>query len=312
MTLIPPQCTCGSPLGSLEPCAVHGTMGKWHESMRELGAQQTQVLTRRIAALEAGIRAHRDQKGHDRCVLDDDALYALLPEGDNKADRSLPPREEFLEGCAKFYDLRKKGVSTEHCSLVQVLEDLETSRERSKHLKGILAEVDTSVEKAVACLNGARIFDITQAGSLVEKVEAAVATIRRLQDHNVSQFTKAMDLLRDTVARSKEAVLHAYDGGQRGVEDLYNPPWSPGWPDEAGYYWFYGYRWESQKAEGESPEMYLAQISHHPDDDRLIVMTVHPERGLLLQDKGAMGYWKRIREPHEDRTLPFPPTKKDP
>lgn len=75
----------------------------------------------RIRQLEHAIRRHRDQKGHDRCHLDDDALYAHLPEGGAGADRTLPPREEFLEGCARFYELRKTGVSFEHCSLNAIL-----------------------------------------------------------------------------------------------------------------------------------------------------------------------------------------------
>src|SRR5579885_2194861 len=61
----------------------------------------------RIAKLEDAIRLHRDEKGHDRCHLDDDRLYQVLNEP--IPPRPLPPKEEFLAGCARFYEHRKKG-----------------------------------------------------------------------------------------------------------------------------------------------------------------------------------------------------------
>lgn len=54
--------------------------------------------------LEAAIRKHRDEKGDHRCWLADGELYAVLGEGDG--DDSLPPRREFLENCARYYDKR--------------------------------------------------------------------------------------------------------------------------------------------------------------------------------------------------------------
>lgn len=56
--------------------------------------------------LRNAIRYHRDQKGHDRCWLDDIKLYELLPEGVADYDGSLPPEEEFLENCKCYYKLR--------------------------------------------------------------------------------------------------------------------------------------------------------------------------------------------------------------
>lgn len=53
----------------------------------------------RIKELEAAIRKHRDQKGDDRCWLDDEELYNLLPEGFDS--RQLSP-EIMLKNCAKF------------------------------------------------------------------------------------------------------------------------------------------------------------------------------------------------------------------
>ncbi len=62
--------------------------------------------------LLAAVRRHRDQKGDDRCWLDDDALYAALPEG-HPADRlkelALHRPEEMLPNCVRFLNSRQPG-----------------------------------------------------------------------------------------------------------------------------------------------------------------------------------------------------------
>jgi len=57
----------------------------------------------RVGALEASILKHRDQRGDDRCWLDDLELYKLVG---GTADNSLPPKEKFLANCARFYEAR--------------------------------------------------------------------------------------------------------------------------------------------------------------------------------------------------------------
>lgn len=58
----------------------------------------------RAEELASAIRKHRDEKGHDRCWLDDVALYAVL--GEEKSDGALPPRAEFLSNCERYYEVR--------------------------------------------------------------------------------------------------------------------------------------------------------------------------------------------------------------
>lgn len=95
-----------------------------------------------VERLRAGIRLHRDQHGHDRCHLDDLELYKLLPEGVAGADLTLPPRVEFLEGCARFYDRRKSGVSFQHCSLVEVMKERDAIRDKLSTCLLTLARYD--------------------------------------------------------------------------------------------------------------------------------------------------------------------------
>ena len=40
-----------------------------------------QALMEEVESLRSAIRLHRDEKGHDRCWLDDQRLYSILPEG---------------------------------------------------------------------------------------------------------------------------------------------------------------------------------------------------------------------------------------
>lgn len=67
--------------------------------------EQLEELTRlreRTRILEDAIRRHRDASGHERCWLNDVALYNALGEG-VPASPSLPDCQEFLNNCARYY-----------------------------------------------------------------------------------------------------------------------------------------------------------------------------------------------------------------
>ncbi len=69
--------------------------------------QRQKELEAEAARLRDAIRKHRDQRGDDRCWLDDQDLYmALGPESIN-ANTALPPRDQFLESCRRFWDQRQ-------------------------------------------------------------------------------------------------------------------------------------------------------------------------------------------------------------
>lgn len=77
----------------------------------DVGSMGRHALRQEVVRLRHGIRAHRDAKGNDRCWIDDAALYALLPE-DLPADTRLPPKEEFLRNCEKFFATRQCPLSS--------------------------------------------------------------------------------------------------------------------------------------------------------------------------------------------------------
>lgn len=74
------------------------------------------ALLQEIMRLRSAIRYHRDQKGDDRCWLDDIKLYELLPETSSH-ELTLPPQEEFLSSCKRFWECRQGQTfkNADHC-----------------------------------------------------------------------------------------------------------------------------------------------------------------------------------------------------
>lgn len=77
-------------------------------------------LNSELEVLRAGIRAHRDARGDDRCWLDDVTLYQLLPEGfkPEKLDSFVE-----LERCKQFIACRQ-NPATEYVSPQRRIEAL--------------------------------------------------------------------------------------------------------------------------------------------------------------------------------------------
>jgi hypothetical protein len=73
---------------------------------RDLATLSARQLRKEITQLRNAIREHRNEKGHGRCWLDDQRLYAVLPEN-QKANFSLPARDEFLANCAAYWQERQ-------------------------------------------------------------------------------------------------------------------------------------------------------------------------------------------------------------
>ena len=65
-------------------------------------------LHEELERLRAAIRKHRAQKADDRCVEDDDELYAALGDG-ILCDRRVGDKEAMLRNCARFIERRTTG-----------------------------------------------------------------------------------------------------------------------------------------------------------------------------------------------------------
>lgn len=124
------------------PPGTHGAAGcrigdrmDWVMKQQELHSQATKsyyditvqykierdTLKSRIAELEAAIRSHRDQRGDDRCWMDDETLYTVLPEGYTPPVRDSSVE---LERCQKYITCRH-NPATEYVSPQRRIEELE-------------------------------------------------------------------------------------------------------------------------------------------------------------------------------------------
>ena len=75
------------------------------------------ALRNEIVKMRKALRYHRDQKGDDRCWLDDDLLYELMPE---TPPSTLLPSPAFMERCQRFHEARQcpeQVVNNASCTL---------------------------------------------------------------------------------------------------------------------------------------------------------------------------------------------------
>lgn len=104
-------------------------------------------LRRRVAELEAAIRTHRDQRGDDRCWMDDETLYRVLPEGYSPPERDSAVE---LERCKQYIECRH-NPGTEYVSPQRRIEELETevcsAAGSISRMAGRTAELEAEVER---------------------------------------------------------------------------------------------------------------------------------------------------------------------
>ena len=82
----------------------------------DLDMMNANELKNEVVRLRNAIREHRNQRGDDRCWMDDHVLYMNLPEKDSGIT-TLPAKEEFLNNCARycerFWTLRQKPIDVQ-------------------------------------------------------------------------------------------------------------------------------------------------------------------------------------------------------
>jgi hypothetical protein len=91
------------------------------EKRNEILVNEIDDVVTKLDILRAGIRKHRDQKGDDRCWMDDEELYKLLPEG-----YEAPVRDSSVElKQCELYIKCRHNPGTEYVSPQRRIEELE-------------------------------------------------------------------------------------------------------------------------------------------------------------------------------------------
>lgn len=107
-------------------------------------------LRSEVETLKGAIRQHRDERGDDRCWLDDTRLYAVLGEGDvDGYEATLPPREDFLASCKRYWEQRQTPLRHGEdwlpgcMTIAQLTAQVETlGRERDAVVGALIVEND--------------------------------------------------------------------------------------------------------------------------------------------------------------------------
>lgn len=173
-------------LGYLEragwgPCnAAACNCNGWHKVRQ---SKDERELEEERDKLKTAIRTHRDQRGDDRCWMDDQKLYEAL--GESAGDNSLPPKEKFLANCSRFYDNRCRNAEWKS------YQEIEEERDQLKE----------QILKLQELLKNKTIGDRLLRDWL--KIEAELVQLRVTFDQNFQQYTTALAKKDEEIARLK-------------------------------------------------------------------------------------------------------------
>lgn len=123
-----------------EEVELHTTNGYLLRSVYDLFRDE-------IKSLRDAIRKHRDQRGDDRCWLDDQELYKVLPEGIGDADTRLCTPDIMLENCKRFIASRHNPAIPYISPQRQIdgLEDL--LRNLINQMTGVIEQAKTAMDE---------------------------------------------------------------------------------------------------------------------------------------------------------------------
>jgi uncharacterized coiled-coil DUF342 family protein len=77
------------------------------QTVKALAAELERLMAERDELL-AAIKEHRDQRGDDRCWLDDQKLYVAAGLGETATgETALPPKCDFLKSCERYWHQRQ-------------------------------------------------------------------------------------------------------------------------------------------------------------------------------------------------------------
>jgi len=93
-----------------DPIVEHVRDTQITEHDADLAVMSADQLREEIVVLRNAMRLHRDERGHDRCWMDDARLYGALPEKKGAVSK-LPEWPEFHDNCRRFWEQRQRNES---------------------------------------------------------------------------------------------------------------------------------------------------------------------------------------------------------
>lgn len=152
-------------------------------------------LHARLVKLEAGIAEHAAQKADDRCIEDDDRLYALVGA---KCDRRVGDKAAMLANCARFIEQRCEGGGwPTYAELEAARDEFAAQRDRAlaseARLREALARVSNVLRKrpnVMWLVSSRRTIDaaLVSPSTAAEWLEARDAKARETCARHVEQM----------------------------------------------------------------------------------------------------------------------------
>lgn len=156
---------------------------------------------RRVRELEGAIRRHRDQRGDDRCWLDDEQLYRALPEGYTPPERDAKVE---LSLCEKYIACRH-NPATEYVSPQRRIEELEAEVEdlRVKVVERPVGAVVSELETRFPGMKAVLVCEYEKLKSDLTRARGELEDMRKAYEAACDRIAAQSDLLRRRSERSE-------------------------------------------------------------------------------------------------------------
>lgn len=180
----------------LGPVFYESTVMRLPRHVRDLASE--------VARLTTAIRHHRDQRGDDRCWLDDLVLYETL--GEPPPDFSLMPECEFLESCRRFYRQRMEQAA-----------DLDpgqmTIQQLTDQVAAVTAERDEARDgqAASAAERDATLARLADAGATIARAGLMIATLRDERDTLIDHWPETWHMPPRTTDHGQSQIVFDSD-----------------------------------------------------------------------------------------------------
>jgi hypothetical protein len=140
-----------------------------------------------VERLRAAIIKHRSRRADDRCIEDDDELYAVLGDG-IKCDRRVGSKEAMLVNCARFIERRCEGGGWPS-----------------------YAELETRLESQRAAISAARAWGKARAKLIATREKLAKS---KSDDGKAFRAFEAWERANKNFERCSTALADALKGGE--------------------------------------------------------------------------------------------------